>query len=68
MDFWKDVALIENAIFASINSHNVLKLREQSLFCSSLIQAAKYSMNIGRTNRAWAYLFMAKKYWSMAGK
>ena len=64
MKFWNDVADVEKSILTSINSDNVLKLREKSQFCASLIETAKFSMNIGRTNRAWAYLLMAKKYWN----
>jgi recombinational DNA repair protein RecT len=64
MNFWKDVANFEKSMLTSINSDNALKLRDKSQFCASLIETAKFSMNIGRTNRAWAYLIMAKMYWN----
>ena len=63
MYFWEHVAEFEKSILISINASNALKMREASQFCALLIETAKYSMNIGRTNRAWAYLLMAKSYW-----
>ena len=64
MNFWNNVADFEKSILISINSGNALKLRNKSQFCASLIETAKFSMNIGRTNRAWAYLLLAKMYWN----
>ncbi len=64
MNFWKEVVGVEKSILTSINSGNALKLRKESQFCASLIEAAKFSMNIGRTNRAWAFLLIAKKFWN----
>lgn len=64
MDFWENVANIEKSILASINSNNALKLRDESQLCAFLIESAKFSMSIGRSNRAWTYLIIAKKYWN----
>ena len=64
INFWKDISDIEEMIYTSINSDNALKLRIKSQLCASLIETAKYSMNTGRTYRAWAYLLMAKKFWN----
>lgn len=62
-NFWKLVIEFEESMAASINTGNALGLRNRALFCASLIETAKFSMNIGRTNRAIAYLLLAKKYW-----
>jgi len=62
-NFWKLVIEFEESMASSINSENALGLRKKSQFCASLIETAKYSMNIGRTNRAVAYLLLARKYW-----
>ena len=64
MNFWKDITNLEKSMLTSINSNNAPKLRNKSQFCASLIETAKFSMNIGRTNRAWAYLLIAKMYWN----
>lgn len=64
MDFWNNVTNVEKSIHASINTGNVLKLRNKSALCASLLETAKFSMNIGREKRAWAFLLMAKQYWN----
>ena len=66
MDFWKEISYLEKSIFANLNANTALKLRANSQICASMIEIAKYSMYLGRINRAWAYLITAKKFWDIS--
>lgn len=68
MDFWKELQDFEHRRLSDINQYNVLALRSKSSYCTSLIKSAKYAMSIGRENRAWALLVMAKYYWKNSSK
>lgn len=63
MDYWKEIKKFESVMREDINNYNVRNLRTNADFCSSIIANSKYSMYIGRTNRAWALLLMAKSHW-----
>lgn len=63
MDYWKELKNFEKVMQEDIDYYNVLKLRSCADICSTLIANSKYAMCIGRTNRAWALLVMAKSYW-----
>ena len=63
MTYWKEIHSIESSIESSINQQNAFKLRAKSQLCASFIESSKLAMNIGRTNRAWAFLLLAKVYW-----
>lgn len=64
MDFWKELAGVEQSVQSSINRYNALQLRPKLELYVSLIESSKFAMNTGRTNRAWAYLLMATAYWN----
>lgn len=63
MDYWKELHDFESMMQDEINAYNVLKLRTCADICSSLIASSRYAMFIGRTNRAWALLLLAKTHW-----
>lgn len=63
MDFWKEVENLNNSICADLNQFKAIELIKELEIYQDLIQSAKYSMNIGRTFRAWAFLGLAKIYW-----
>lgn len=63
MSYWKEVNSLERLIDLDINQQNAFKLRAKSQLCASLIETSKLAMNIGRTNRAWAFLLLARIYW-----
>lgn len=68
MDFWKETNKIEAAMQSDINYYNALLVRSRSDYSALLLESSKYAMCIGRTNRAWALLFMAKYYWDKSRK
>ena len=63
MDYWKELNIFESVMQENINNNNLLKLRSCADICSALIANSKYAMCVGRTNRAWALLLMAKSHW-----
>lgn len=63
MDFLIETKKMEKIIQSSINQYNALDLRKKAQFCASLIETSKFSMDLGRTYRAWSFLLMARKYW-----
>jgi len=63
MDYWKELNNFESIMQENIDNYNVWNLRSCADICSSLIANSKYAMFVGRTNRAWALLLMAKSHW-----
>jgi hypothetical protein len=63
MDYWFEVKKVEKQIESCINQYNALDLRSKAQITVSLIETSKFSMNVGRVNRAWAFLLIARNYW-----